>query len=118
MHANVVIGDAADARFVLGDLKQERYRKGFLYDTLRTVVPRGLTNTEGADWRHSRHFITPVFYATNLDSMVGLMYAHIDRHLSAWATEHPIDTSLEIHRKIASLTLQIIFDAAMGVRRS
>jgi hypothetical protein len=77
LHSNVVVGDAESARFILGDLKQERYRKGFLYDSLRVVVPRGLTNTEGADWRDQRHFITPVFHAANLDAMLPLMCVEI-----------------------------------------
>ena len=41
-HANVVIGDAESVKFLLNDMKQERYRKGFLYDSLRVVVPRGV----------------------------------------------------------------------------
>jgi hypothetical protein len=105
-HANVVIGDAESARVILGDLKQERYRKGFLYDSLRVVVPRGLTNTEGEDWRNQRHLITPVFHAANLDAMLPLMQAHVSDHLAAWEASHA-NRPIDIHRLMATLTLQV-----------
>ena len=85
-----------------------------MYDPLRVVVPLGLTNTEGAFWRRQRHFITPVFHGANMDAMLPLIASHVSQHIEKWKNlrGEPID----VHFHLSQLTLQVIFDASMGVK--
>lgn len=75
---------------------------------LGPLLGRGLFFSEGDFWRQQRSAITPAFHHASLVRMVSLMAGCAAEAVARW------DGTVEVHRELSALTLDIVAGAALG----
>ena len=105
---NIILCDAEYAKHVLKHPKI--YQKGFVYDAIRYVVPKGITNAEGSSWTRLRKLVTPCFHNRVVESFSDLIYKSAKKRIDGWGANNTINC----HANLSQLTLSIILEVTIG----
>ena len=109
---NIVLCDAILVKETL--IKTKIYQKSFIYDAIRYVVPEGITNAEGSQWKLLRRLVTPCFHNQVVELLVDTMAETGKEHMNNWIQEEKEKKSINIHILISRLTLSIIMKTTIG----
>ena len=104
-----VLGHPDGIRHVLQE-NHSNYRKGFDYDRLQPFVGQGLLTANGDVWRRHRRLAQPAFHKQRVQSWSALMLTHTEAMLARWRAL-PAGATLDIHREMMRLTLEIVGQA-------
>ena len=107
---NIILCDAQNAKHVLKNPKI--YVKGFVYDAIRYVVPKGITNAEGGEWTRLRKLVTPCFHNRVVENFSGFIFEAAKKRVDAWQT----GSEINCHEWLSQLTLSIIMQVTIGER--
>lgn len=81
---------------------------------LRPMLGRGLLTTDGTEHQRLRRIIQPAFVPRRVASYRDAMIAHTERMLTTWRAGETLD----VGRAMQRLTLSIMADVVVGVRRA
>lgn len=91
------------------------YRKpGMLYDTAREVMGNGLVLSDGDFWLRQRRMIQPHLHRKQLTYLFDEMVDSIAEVLNSWETMATSGTQVELHEKMADITINVITRTMFG----
>lgn len=102
-----VINDPDGVKRVLLENRSNYVKADILRPVLGPALGVGLVTSDGETWRGLRKLISPVFDYRSVESYAPIMIDAIGGLLKQWAALPP-DASVDIHRAMAELTLEII----------
>lgn len=92
----------------------ENYYKGKNYDNFRLLTGEGLVTLEGDVWRSRRRMLQPSFHRTSINRFVELMVESTQTAISRWRREIPYGGTIEAHREMMRLTLDVVSRTLFG----
>lgn len=95
--------------------RRERYVKGKIYDTPRSVLGHGLVTLEGDAWKARRALAQPAFHRQSLAKLTAIMArsgARFLDDLAARAAGGPLE--VDAHREMVKLSLDVVIAALLG----
>eukprot|EP00943_MAST-04B_sp_MAST-4B-sp1_P000654 g654.t1 len=105
---NIICCSPENAKHILFNTKT--YIKGFVYDAIRYVVPKGITNAEGTEWKRLRRLVTPCFHNKVVEDFSNLIFLAAKRRVGKW----DVGTEINCHESLSQLTLSIIMEVTIG----
>jgi cytochrome P450 len=95
--------------------KRDRYAKGKIYDSVRSVIGDGLVTLDGDAWKSRRALAQPAFHRQALAKLSETMVASGARFLDDLAARVG-GGALEVdaHREMVKLTLDVVIAALLG----
>ncbi len=89
----------------------EKYRKpSFQDDAVGELLGEGLLLSEGEQWRRQRDLARPAFDVGRIQSLDGAMTDRATSMVDGWTAGETVD----VHREMAHVTVEIIADAMFG----
>jgi cytochrome P450 len=95
--------------------RRERYVKGKIYDTARSMLGNGLVTLEGDPWKARRALAQPAFHRQSLARLTAIMVGSGARFLddlAARAADGPFE--VDAHREMVKLSLDVVIAALLG----
>ena len=90
------------------------YPKGVTYDGVREILGQGLVTSMGRHWRKQRTLLQPTFHRASLEEMVQCMVEQADIYFADLKQRHPSGGTLDAHREMTKLTLDVVINALFG----
>jgi cytochrome P450 len=94
---------------------RDRYYRGSVFDSVRTLVGNGLVTLDGDAWKARRALAQPAFHRQSLVKLADIMSRTGARTFDALAARVG-DGALEIdiHREMVTVTLDVVLGALLG----
>ena len=105
---NIICCSSENAKHILFNTRT--YIKGFVYDAIRYVVPKGITNAEGAEWKRLRRLVTPCFHNKVVEDFSNLIFLAAKHRVPKWN----VGKEINCHEFLSQLTLSIIMEVTIG----
>ncbi len=95
--------------------RHENYIKAATYDGVRRIIGNGVLALEGAAWKSRRALLQPAFHRSALGRLTEAMTDTGRRHFDDLGKRAAAGwTTVDIHREMVTLTLQVVVAALFG----
>ena len=111
----VIIAHPDGVERVLGS-NRDNYYKGHIYDDLRVLTGEGLLTLEQEPWRKRRRMAQPAFHKESIRNLTATMARITGEKLDEWRRRLPEGGTVDMHREMVQLTLDVVGDALFGSR--
>jgi cytochrome P450 len=95
--------------------RRDRYAKGKIYDSVRSILGNGLVTLDGDAWKTRRALAQPAFHRQSLAKLTAMMTRSGGRFfdvLESRAAGGPLE--IDAHREMVKLTLDVVIAALLG----